>query len=53
MEKTKQLLFCHLVGDYVLQSTYLAETKGKDWYYLFVRCELHCMSFDNSAAACL
>lgn len=31
MEKIIQLLFCHLVGDYVLQSPYLAETKGKDW----------------------
>lgn len=45
LEKTIQLLFCHLVGDYVLQSPYLAETKGKDWYHLFVHCVLYCMPF--------
>ena len=45
MEKIIQLLFCHLVGDYVLQSPYLAETKGKDWYHLFVHCSLYCLPF--------
>ena len=45
MEKTIQLLFCHLVGDYVLQSPYLAETKGKNWYHMFVHCTLYCLPF--------
>ena len=45
LEKTIQLLFCHLVGDYVLQSPYLAETKGKDWYHMLVHCILYCLPF--------
>ena len=34
------LIFCHLVGDYVLQSNFLATTKGENWYHLFVHCSL-------------
>ena len=26
------LVACHLIGDYVLQSNYLAMNKGKNWY---------------------
>ena len=33
------LIFCHLVGDYVLQSNFLAVTKGE---YLFI---VHCTVF--------
>lgn len=33
-----KLLFCHLFGDYVLQTPYLAETKGQNGYHMFVHC---------------
>lgn len=39
------LIFCHLIGDYVLQSEFLAKTKGDDWYHLFVHCALYCVPF--------
>jgi len=39
------LLFCHLVGDYILQSAFIAETKGANWYHLFVHCALYCLPF--------
>ena len=39
------LIFCHLVGDYVLQSNFLAVTKGENWYHLFVHCALYCLPF--------
>ena len=40
-----KLIFCHLVGDYVLQSDFIAQTKGKNWYHLFVHCALYCLPF--------
>lgn len=39
------LVFCHLVGDYVLQSNFLATTKESNWYHLFVHCALYCLPF--------
>ncbi len=33
-----KLLFCHLFGDYVLQTPYLTETNGQNGYYMFVHC---------------
>ena len=36
---------CHLVGDYVLQSNFIASTKGKNWYHLFVHCVLYTVPF--------
>ena len=39
------LIFCHLIGDYVLQNNFLATTKGENWYNLFVHCALYCLSF--------
>lgn len=38
-----KLLFCHLFGDYVLQTPYLAETKGQNGYHIFVHCTLYCL----------
>lgn len=35
------IIFCHLVGDYVLQSDFIAKTKGSNWYHLFVHCGLY------------
>lgn len=39
------LMCCHLIGDYVLQSDFLASTKGKNWYHLIVHCVLYCVPF--------
>ena len=40
-----KLLFSHLLGDYFLQSNYIAQNKGKDWYILFVHCTLYIVPF--------
>jgi hypothetical protein len=40
-----KIIFCHLVGDYVLQLDFIAQTKGKNWYHLFVHCALYCLPF--------
>lgn len=39
------IIFCHLVGDYVLQCDFIASTKGKNWYHLFVHCALYVLPF--------
>lgn len=39
------LIFCHLVGDYVLQNDFIAKTKGENWYHLIVHCMLYCLPF--------
>ncbi len=39
------LIFCHLIGDYVLQTDYIAKTKGTNWYHLIVHCMLYCLPF--------
>lgn len=40
MNKLILLVFCHLVGDYVLQNDFIAKNKGSNWYHLFVHCTL-------------
>lgn len=40
-----ELLFCHLIGDYVLQTSYIAETKGQNWWHLVVHCLLYIVPF--------
>jgi len=39
------LVICHLIGDYVLQSDFLASTKGANWYHLFVHSLLYTVPF--------
>lgn len=39
------LILCHLVGDYVLQIDFIAQTKGKNIYHLIVHCLLYCLPF--------
>ena len=39
------LCLCHLVGDYVLQSNFIATTKGTNYYHLFVHCALYTLPF--------
>lgn len=45
IQKTIILIFCHLIGDYVLQSDYIAKTKGENWYHLIVHCILYTVPF--------
>ena len=40
-----KLIMCHMIGDYFLQSDFLATTKGKNWYHLFVHSVLYCVPF--------
>jgi len=39
------LIACHLVGDYVLQSDYIARTKGENLYHLFIHSFLYTLPF--------
>lgn len=38
-------IFCHLVGDYVLQSNFVSVGKTASWYLLFVHCALYILPF--------
>lgn len=40
-----KIIICHIVGDYLLQTDYMAGNKGKDWYLLFVHCVCYCVPF--------
>ena len=40
-----KLIFCHLIGDYVLQIDYIAKTKGENMYHLLVHCFLYAVPF--------
>lgn len=44
-EKIWMLLVCHFVGDYVLQTDFIAQTKGKNWWHLFVHSTLYLLPF--------
>lgn len=35
------MIFAHFIGDYVLKTEWLAETKGKEWYNMLVHCVLY------------
>lgn len=39
------LAICHMLGDYFLQSDFIASTKGKNWYHLIVHCMLYIVPF--------
>lgn len=45
VEQFVKMILCHLIGDYVLQSDFIAQTKGKNWYHLFVHCALYIIPF--------
>ena len=45
LERIIQLVMCHLVGDYVLQTDFIANSKGNNWYHLFVHCALYVLPF--------
>lgn len=40
-----KLVACHMFGDYVLQTDYLAQTKGENWWHLLVHCVLYVVPF--------
>lgn len=44
-ERLFVILICHLIGDYVLQTRFVAESKGENWYHLFVHCLLYSVPF--------
>ena len=39
------LIVCHLIGDYVLQTDFLAKTKCDNLYHLIAHCVLYCVPF--------
>lgn len=45
MEKLLELIFCHFIGDYFLQTDYLAANKGQDFYIMLAHCILYCAPF--------
>lgn len=45
IELLYKLMACHMVGDYALQSDFLAKTKGENWWHLFVHCVLYSLPF--------
>lgn len=45
LELLIKLIFCHLIGDYVLQIDFIAKTKGDNFYHLLVHCFLYCVPF--------
>ena len=45
IERIFLIVACHLMGDYLLQSNFLATTKGENWYHLFVHFFLYTIPF--------
>lgn len=45
MNEIIKLIFCHLIGDYVLQIDFIAKSKGINLYHMFVHCMLYCVPF--------
>lgn len=39
------IIFLHFFGDYVLQSSYLAQEKKRNWYLMGVHCLLYAFPF--------
>ena len=35
----------HMVGDYVLQTDYLAKTKGNNWWHMVAHCVMYTIPF--------
>lgn len=45
IERLYLVLICHAIGDYVLQSSFLADTKGSNWWHLIIHCILYSVPF--------
>ena len=39
------LVLCHLIGDYLFQTDFIAKTKGSNWYHMLVHCGLYIAPF--------
>ena len=39
------IIFCHMIGDYVMQTDYMSREKGKNLWVLFVHCVCYCVPF--------
>lgn len=39
------IVACHMIGDYLFQNEFIANTKGSNWYHLFVHCILYAVPF--------
>lgn len=39
------LLMCHMLGDYVFQTDFLALSKGKNWWHLLAHCVTYTVPF--------
>lgn len=52
MGKLLELFFCHLLGDYVLQTSFIANGKGKNWWHLVVHCMLYIFPFYLFFSSC-
>lgn len=40
-----KLLVCHMLGDYVMQTDFLARTKGESWWHLLAHCVTYTVPF--------
>ena len=40
-----KIIICHIVGDFLFQNSFLANTKGENWYHLFAHCVLYSLPF--------
>ena len=45
IEERLVLVFCHMIGDYVLQSDFIARTKGENWWHMIVHCTMYVLPF--------
>ena len=45
IEQIYRLMACHMLGDYVLQSDFLAKSKGTNWWHLLAHCVLYSLPF--------
>lgn len=45
INNTVQIIFCHLVGDYVLQTDFIAKSKKENFYHMTVHCMLYVLPF--------
>ena len=45
LEKIALLIFCHVIGDYLFQPRFIANTKGSSWYHMFIHCVLYIVPF--------
>ena len=52
MIKVIVLIMCHILGDYVLQTRFIAESKGMNWYHMFIHCVLYCVPSSLAYGLC-